>query len=135
MTKQRRNMLSGILITAVILFLVGFVIGGLGQPPPGSKVVANMYFELLRFLLMFLGVILAFIDAIILLATRLNHRIAESLYRPVERILIAAILVGAVGMIQRLNLDLYKFSFLVMFVGTIGYIIWSHLVPRTAGES
>jgi hypothetical protein len=43
------------------------------------------------FILIAIGVIIAYIDFIIWLATRLNNKISEDTYRPIERILIGGI--------------------------------------------
>jgi hypothetical protein len=97
-----------------------------GQEPPTVLVT------LTPFIFFLVGILLAFIALIILLATLFNHKVPDALHRNVTRALIAGIFIGLVGMIQPLQIELYNWGFLLLFACTLLYIVWSHLVPRSA---
>ena len=80
----------------------------------------------------FVAIILAFIAFVIFLATVLNQKVNPTLYRRVEVVLIVGIVFGVVAMIQPVIVDLFLYGFLLLLNCTIGFIIWSHLVPRGA---
>jgi hypothetical protein len=48
----------------------------------------------------------------------------------VERILIALILLGIVGMFQPIVIDLYRYGFLLLLFSTLGFIVFSHMSPK-----
>jgi hypothetical protein len=60
----------------------------------------------------------------------LNNNISENVYRPVERLLIAGIVLGVIGMFQPFAVILYTIGFIVLLVSTLSFIFWSHIVPR-----
>lgn len=133
MSKSRRNGLIVMLLIVVGLLVLGILTIPLanptpveGQPPP------NVLVMLIPFVLIFGAIILAFITFIIFAATKLNGNIREEIYRPIEILLIAGIGLGILGMIQPWVLDLYRYGFLLLLVSTLGFIVWSHIVPRGA---
>jgi hypothetical protein len=90
----------------------------------------NVILNGIPFILIFIGIIVAFIDFIIFLATRLNNNISDRVYRPIERVLIAGIVLGIIGMFQPFTVVLYTIGFIVLLVCLLGYIVWSHIIPR-----
>jgi|GEM_PF-1457739 len=52
-------------------------------------------------------------------------------FERIERLIIALMLLGMVGMFQPLSVDLYRYGFLVLLGGTLSYIIFSRFSPRT----
>jgi hypothetical protein len=132
MSRGRIRLLIVLLAVAIALWIAGVVITPIVQSQPEQVKADNAILTGIPFILIFVGIIIAFIDLIILLATQLNHRVAENVYRPIERLLIAGIVAGVVGMFQPFTPVLYTWGFIVLLVSTIGYIAWSHIVPRTA---
>lgn len=55
---------------------------------------------------------------------------SKKTYSRVERVLIALILLGIVGMFQPLGIALYRYGFLLLLFSTLGFIIFSHLSPK-----
>ena len=51
-------------------------------------------------------------------------------YRLLERIFIALIALGTVGMFQSIQIDLYFWGFHLLLVGTLGFIILTHIPVR-----
>lgn len=56
-------------------------------------------------------------------------------YRILERIFIALIAVGIVGMFQGLQIDLYFWGFHAVLVGTLGFIALTHIPVRDEENS
>lgn len=53
----------------------------------------------------------------------------------IERISIALIILGIVGMFQSLSIDLYTWGFHVLLVGTLAFIIISHIPAQDENGS
>jgi hypothetical protein len=51
-----------------------------------------------------------------------------------ERLVIATMLVGLVGIFQPWQIGLYNWGFHILLVGTIGFIIISHVTPENEDE-
>ena len=55
---------------------------------------------------------------------------SKKTYSLVERVLIALILLGMVGMFQPIAIALYRYGFLLLLFSTLGFIIFSHMSPK-----
>ena len=55
---------------------------------------------------------------------------SKKTYNLVERVLIALILLGIVGMFQPIVIDLYRYGFLLLLFSTLGFIVFSHMSPK-----
>lgn len=55
---------------------------------------------------------------------------SQKTYSRVERVLIALILLGMVGMFQPIVIALYRYGFLLLLFSTLGFIVFSHLSPQ-----
>lgn len=130
MTAKRKQLILILLGVAVLLWVLGIAaipyIDGLD---PKTK-TTNTIVSGIPFILIFIGIIVAFIDFTIFMATRWNNKLADTIHRPVERLLIIGIVGGIIGMFQPFTVTLYTFGFIVLLISTIGYIFWSHIVPR-----
>lgn len=134
MSSSRRNRLLILTVIAVALIAVGWVATPLAAPVRAGQPPPNLLVTLTPFILIFVGIILALITFIVLCSTVLNGNIDAVLYSRVEIGLIAGIILGVVGMIQPLAVDLFRYGFLLLLVCTFGFIVWSHLVPRHAAQ-
>ncbi len=132
MTRGRRLVLM--VAIAIVLIIIGTVTSPPAIPPPThpGDPPPNLVTTLAPFMFIFVAIILAFIAFIIFLATALNQKIDPALFRRVEIGLIAGIIIGVVAMIQPFVVVLFGYGFLLLLACTIGFIIWSHLVPRNA---
>ncbi len=60
--------------------------------------------------------------------------ISKSLYNVLERSIIAVMLLGMVGMFQPWQIDLYHYGFVILLVGTLAFIIISHVPVNNTEE-
>ena len=95
----------------------------------------NVFLSAIPFILIFAAIILAFITLIILASNLLSHKIPERIYRPVERVIIAGIVLGIIGMFQPWSFVLYQIGFFLVLICTLGFILWSHVKPKGEGSN
>ena len=131
MAKGRKRLLIGMLIVALGFIVAGVIDTQIVAATLTPKDLAdNPLAGGIPFLLIFIGILLSYIDLIIFMATKLNNRISEKTFRPIERLLIAGIVLGVIGMFQPFVMLFYTLGFIVLFVSLLTYIAWSHIVPR-----
>ncbi len=63
-------------------------------------------------------------------AAKLNHNISQRAFGLIEKVIIAGILLGAVGMFQPWVLPAYGIGFHVLLLSTLAYVVWSHVTPK-----
>ena len=130
MSPKRKQLILILLGIAILLWVVGIatipVVASLDEPTRAENTILSG----IPFILIFIGVIVAFIDFTIFMATRWNNKLPDTVYRPIERIFIAGIIFGIIGMFQPFTVTLYTFGFILLLISTIGYIFWSHIIPR-----
>lgn len=83
------------------------------------------------FVAAFIAVLMLYILVIVLAARRLNGRITNRAHSPVALLLIAGIVVGVTALFQPLAMVGYRFGFTLALASTLGYILWSHITPRS----
>lgn len=130
MSSGRKRLLIILLAVAIALWIAGIVTGPVVAGMDPKTLTDNTILNGIPFILIVIGIIVAFIDFIILMATLLNNKVSENVYRPVERFLIAGIVLGVIGMFQPFTVILYTIGFIVLLISTFGFIFWSHIVPR-----
>jgi hypothetical protein len=134
MSSARKRLLLILLALAVLLWILGLAAIPLVNSLDVKIRTDNVILNGIPFILIFIGVIVAFIDVTIFAATKWNNKISEDVHRPIERILIAGIVFGVIGMFQPFTIYWYTLGFAVLLLSTIGYIFWSHIIPRVAVE-
>lgn len=134
MTASRKRLLFILLAIAVLLWIAGIAAGPLVDGLDARTKADNTILSGIPFILIFIGIIIAFIDFTIFMATRLNHNISDNVYGSVERLLIGGIVLGVIGMFQPFTVVLYTAGFILLLISTISYIFWSHIVPRVKVE-
>jgi hypothetical protein len=83
------------------------------------------------FLTVFLAILMAFIFFGVVFASReLSGKVSQQLYNVIERVIIAGILLGVIGMFQPLTLTGYRIGFYLLLVSTLAFIVWSHITPQ-----
>ena len=133
MKPGRMRLVIGFYIAAVIIWIIGAAAGPyIQQHTTVAARTDNALLGGISFILIFIGIILAYMGTIALLAAVLNDRISAKIYRPILNVLIAGIVLGVVGMFQPFLFLLYQVGFIVLLVSVFGYIAWSHIVPKTA---
>ena len=76
------------------------------------------------------SILLAFISLIVVIGSMLNNNIPARIYKIIESILIAGIVLGVFGMFQPWLFYGYKYGFILLLVSLLLFIIWSHVSPR-----
>ncbi|MBP7690707.1 MAG: hypothetical protein KA764_02265 [Anaerolineales bacterium] len=127
----------------LLIWIGGLFIAGLAAGPlinslsTPQQLADNVLLNAIPFILIFVSILLTFIAVIRATASVLSHRISEAAYRPVERVLIGGIVLGVIGMFQPWAMIFYQIGFMVLLFSTLGFILWSHVVPkrtRSLGE-
>jgi hypothetical protein len=95
-----------------------------------QQFATNVLLSAIPFVFTFVAIILSFISLTWLIASLLNNNIPERIYRPIEYIIIGGIVLGVMGMFQPWFFLGYRYGFLLLLVSTLGFILWSHVVPR-----
>ena len=130
MSAKRKQLLLILLGIAVLLWVLGIAMIPIVEGLDAETKANNTILSGIPFILIFIGIIIAFIDFTILMATLWNNKLPDTIFRPIERLLIGGIVLGIVGMFQPFIMPLYTYGFIILLVSTIAYIFWSHIVPR-----
>jgi hypothetical protein len=129
--KKKRIIPVGVVIAAIIFFILGLIarplIYNLATP---EQLAQNVLLNAIPFILIFISILLVYITLLIIVGNLLNNKISERIYRIIETILIAGIVLGVLSMFQPWSLQLYKYGFMVLLFSVLGYIIWSHTIPK-----
>jgi hypothetical protein len=122
-------------ITIVLLLILGFSAEPFIKARATEEQLAqNVLLSAIPFILVFVAIILTFITLIVIVARLINNNISRRYYRPVELALIGGIVLGIVGMFQPWLFGLFKLGFFLLLVSTLGFILWSHITPKAAGQ-
>lgn len=123
--KRARPFITGAIIIAVLLIL-RLILPRVLSPAAG---------ETAKFFTVFLTILSAFIVFIVFMARLLSGRISARLYTVIERILIAGILLGVVGMFQPWIMLGYRIGFQVVLASTLAFTVWGYVMPKSAHET
>jgi len=85
--------------------------------------------QVLYFVIGLLAFLLGFGSFIAFASRRLSGNISSGLFGPVEKTLIAGILLGVAGMFQPWAISAYRVGFHLLLASTLTYIVWSHIRP------
>jgi hypothetical protein len=117
---------------AIIAVLIGLLFPPLVGSLASETVRNGVLFQSIPFVAFFVGILLLFILLIVLAARRFDNRIPNRAYRPIETVIVAGIVVGVVMLFQPFAFAPYKYGFLVLLASTLLFILWSHVVPKSA---
>ena len=121
-----------LLIVIAILLVLGFVAGRYIRATVTEEQLAdNIFIGAIPFVLIFAAIILGFIAIIYVVASMLNNNISKRTHRMIEQILIGGIVLGVVGMFQPWIFVGYRYGFLLLLISTLGFILWSHVTPKS----
>jgi len=124
---MRRRLTRPLMIGAilVIALLILRVVLSTVLPPAAAQTAT--------FITTFLAILMVYIFFIIVpVAILLNGRISKRIYDPIEKIIIAGIVLGVIGMFQPWTHALYRIGFFVLLASTLSFIVWSHVTPKAA---
>ena len=131
MATMRSRVPVKLLAIAAVLLVLGVVAGPVIQALATPQQLAeNVLLNAIPFILIFVAILLIFIALIVVVARTLNGRVPISIHQPIEMALIAGIVSGVVGLFQPWSYILYGIGFHVLLVSVLGFILWSHVVPK-----
>jgi Na+-translocating ferredoxin:NAD+ oxidoreductase RnfE subunit len=118
-------------ISVVVLLILGLIAGPIIKSTASEEQLAtNVLLSAIPFILIFAAIILAFISLIVLASNLLSHKIPERIYRPIERIVIAGIVLGVIGMFQPWSFALYRIGFFMVLIFWLCFVLWNHVKPK-----
>jgi hypothetical protein len=121
-------------VSVIVLLILGLVAGPVIESVATEEQLAtNVFLSAIPFILIFAAIILAFITLIVFASNLLSHKIPEQIYRPIERIIIAGIVLGIIGMFQPWSFVLYRVGFFMLLLSTLSFMLWSHITPKGEG--
>jgi hypothetical protein len=119
-------------IIIVVLVILGVIAGPFIESNfTEEQLATNVFLSAIPFILIFAAIILTFITLIILASNLLSNRIPERIYKPIERVIIAGIVLGIFGMFQPWSFALYRIGFFMVLISTLCFILWSHIKPKS----
>ncbi len=133
-----RNQLFRIIRGFVIAIVIALGFGGLFSlytDTLSEEKQGEVLIKAIPFVAVFVSIILVFICLIVLIAIGLENKVPQRTYRPIERVIIAGILLGVVGLFQGWRLFAYEVGFLVLLASLLLFMVWSHLNPMPARRS
>ncbi|MBI5928670.1 MAG: hypothetical protein HY862_05135 [Chloroflexi bacterium] len=119
---------------ALLVFLFGRIFTPLSKELLSEKTRDSVLVRAIPFVTIFISIILLYILLIFIIAIRFNGKIPYRTYRPMELTIIAGILIGIVCLFQPWQIIGYEYGFLLLLASTIGFIMWSHVVPQSAAN-
>lgn len=136
MKKRRLHVPIGLPISVVVLLILGAV----ANPVINSifteqQLSTNVILSAIPFVCIFAAIVLTFITLVAFVAGLLNHNIPREVYRPIELTLIGGIALGILGMFQPWFFIAYRVGFFVLLFSTLGFILWSHVIPKGVQHS
>lgn len=132
MNQKKPRFPIGLPISAVVLIVLGIILNPVIRNLDREVLVTNTILNGIPFILIFVAIILLFITVIWTAGFFLSHKISPRLFKTIETVIIAGIVLGIFGMFQPWWFLAYKIGFQVLLVSTIFYILWSHIIPRGA---
>ncbi len=117
---------------AVIVLIIGQLFVPLSSPLLSEEARNGVLVRSIPFVTAFIAILLLFILLIALVALRFNGKIPGRSYRGVEYTVVAGIILGVVCLFQSWSIVPYRYGFLLLLGSTLGFILWSHVVPASA---
>ncbi len=131
MNKKESRPPYSLVIVALVLAGFGQLFSRIGGAFFSTEVMENNIFLLaIPFLTFFIGIILVFIFSINVTARVLNNKVSRRLYKTIEAFVMAGIVLGIIAMFQPWVFVLFRYGFLLLFISTLAFIVWSHVTPR-----
>jgi hypothetical protein len=122
------------LFIAVIVLLISGAAAGpiIRSVVAPEQLVRNILLVGLPFILIFAAIVLTFIGIIAIASRAANEKLSEEAFRKVEMLFIGGIVIGVISMYQPWLFAAYRYGFTLLLVSTLGFILWSHIVPKRA---
>jgi hypothetical protein len=122
----------GLPISIIVLLILGLIAGPLIESTASEEQLnTNVLLSAIPFILIFVAILLTFITLVALVSRLLSHNVPVRIYQLVERIIIAGIALGIVGVFQPWLFALYRIGFLVVLISWLSFIVWNHVKPAS----
>jgi hypothetical protein len=122
-------------VAAVLLAIFGYVYkNNILVKIPEKEQINNVILVAVPFICYFVGVILVYIFIINMAGQILNRRVPENIYKIINFITIAGIILGILMMMQPFTIVLFRMSFMVVLISLLLFMIWSHISPAYTPE-
>ena len=136
MKKRRFPVPVGLPISVVALLILGAVANPvISRLVSEQQLATNVILSAIPFVCIFAAIVLTFITLVAFMANLLNHNIPPEVHRPIELTIIGGIVLGIIGMFQPWFFIAYRIGFFVLLFSTLGFILWSHIIPKRAQAS
>jgi hypothetical protein len=120
-----------LLVIIVVLFILGLLAGPfISSRTTPEQLADNVLLNAIPFLLIFVSILLAFIALIVAVGSMLNNNVPVRIYKIIESLLIAGIVLGVVGMFQPWVFNAYKYGFMLLLFSLLIFMVWSHVAPH-----
>jgi hypothetical protein len=121
---------------ALGLFIFAILFSNIAPGIVSESTRNSVLFHAIPFFAVFIGILLLFILLIVYAALRFSGKVPGRTYRGIENIIIVGILFGVVCLFNPWSFVPYRYGFLLLLISTLGFILWSHVLPaRTDFES
>jgi hypothetical protein len=131
MTISRPRVPIALPIIIVVLLVLGLLAGPFIESRTTEQQLAdNVLLNAIPFLMIFVAILLTFITLIVIIGSMLNNNVPPRIYKIIESILIAGIVLGVVGMFQPWLFEAFKYGFVLLLVSLLLFMVWSHVSPR-----
>jgi hypothetical protein len=131
MGKIRRLIPLKMLVAAAVIFGLSFAARPLiAAFIPPEIASSDVLIIAIPFLFIFVPIILCFMSFIVFFGKLLEQRVPEGLYKAVEYVFIAGIVLGILGMFQPWAFALFKIGFFVLFGSLLCFMVWSHVAAK-----
>lgn len=123
---------AGLPISIVLLLILGLMAGPIIESVASEEQLnTNVLLSAIPFVLIFVAILLAFITLIALASKLLSHNVPVRTYRLVERIIIAGIALGVIGVFQPWLFALYRIGFFTVLISWLCFMLWNHVKPAS----
>jgi hypothetical protein len=122
-------------IASILLAIFGYVYSNsILVKIPEKEQINNVILVAVPFICYFVAVLLVYIFIINVMGQLLNRRVPERIYKIINFIIIAGIILGIIMMMQPFTIILFKMSFMVVLISLLLFMIWSHISPAFSPE-
>jgi heme A synthase len=84
------------------------------------------------FVAVFVAVLLLYALVIVLVVRHYNGRIPNRAHSPILGVCMAGIVGGVIMLFQPFHIVGYRFGFVLLLISTLAFILWSHVLPKSA---
>ena len=122
----------GLPISIGVLFILGLISGPLIESTASEEQLnTNVLLSAIPFILIFVAILMMYITFIAVVSRLLSHKIPVRVYRLVERIIIAGIALGILGVFQPWLFALYRIGFFTVLISWLSFMLWNHVKPAS----